>query len=159
MQDWWAEANWGGAACWAELFNMNFLRMNMTSTIAWSLVWSVYPAVDVFEGFDPGSPDGYWGPGLMYAYQPWSNHYEVNPTVWASAHTCQFVEPGWKMLHDASGHLRGGGTFVTMVSPDEGDFSTIFQTAKGTQRCGGCYTPAESATAPQSVEITLTGTA
>jgi hypothetical protein len=29
------EAEFPGAACWAKLFNQNFIRMNMTSTIAW----------------------------------------------------------------------------------------------------------------------------
>jgi hypothetical protein len=55
----------------------------------------VYPDVDIFEGSgDTISGDGYWGPGLMYAWQPWSGHYAVPPTVWASAHTTQFAEPG-----------------------------------------------------------------
>lgn len=53
----------------AKLFNQNFIRMNITATISWSTIWSVYPQVDVFEGSgDPFSGDGFWGPGLMYAY-------------------------------------------------------------------------------------------
>ena len=52
----------------------------------------------------------------------------VPPTVWASAHTTQFVEPGWKMLHDASGDLSGGGSYLTMVSPDGKDFASIIGT-------------------------------
>ena len=64
-EDWWSEAEWGGAACWAKLFNQNFIRANLTSTISWSTIWSVYPVVDVFEGNgDSLSGDGYWGPGL-----------------------------------------------------------------------------------------------
>lgn len=101
-EDLWSEADWPGAACWAKTFNQNFIRMNLTSTVAWSTVWSAYPKVDLFGGIhnattrgDPGiSADGYWGPGLMYAWQPWSGYYVVPPTVWASAHTTQFVEPG-----------------------------------------------------------------
>ena len=54
--------------------------MNITATIAWSLIWSVYP----------GWP--YYGNGLMYAYEPWSNYYTVNGPIWTSAHTCQFIE-------------------------------------------------------------------
>lgn len=34
--------------------------------------------IDVYEGTgDNISGDGYWGPGLMYAWQPWSGHYVV----------------------------------------------------------------------------------
>ena len=73
-------ANWAGAGCWGRLLNQNFIRMNITATIAWSLIWSVYP----------GWP--YYGNGLMYAYEPWSNYYSVNGPIWTSAHTCQFIE-------------------------------------------------------------------
>jgi galactosylceramidase len=55
------------------------------------------------------------------AWQPWSGHYVVPPTVWASAHTTQFVAPGWTMLHGASGELSAGGSYLTMVSPDGKD--------------------------------------
>ena len=27
---------WGGAACWAKLFNQNFIRANLTATISWA---------------------------------------------------------------------------------------------------------------------------
>lgn len=58
-EDWWSEAEWGGAVCWAKLFNQNFIRANLTATISWSTIWSVYPAVDVFEGSgDTLSGDG-----------------------------------------------------------------------------------------------------
>ena len=105
-EDWWSEAEWGGAACWAKLFSahrtphsptarprhdlisrdlivrtdQNFIRANLTSTISWSTIWSVYPVVDGDEGSgDKLSGDGYWGPGLMYAWQPWSGHYVSTP--------------------------------------------------------------------------------
>jgi galactosylceramidase len=35
-EDWWSEAEYPGATCWAKLFNQNFIRMNLTSTISWS---------------------------------------------------------------------------------------------------------------------------
>lgn len=42
-EDYSTVAGWEGAGCWGRLLNDNFVRMNMTSTIAWSLIWSVYP--------------------------------------------------------------------------------------------------------------------
>eukprot|EP00729_Bicosta_minor_P014382 gene14382-25916_t len=144
-EDLWSEADWPGAACWAKTFNQNFIRMNLTSTVAWSTVWSAYPKVDLFGGIhnattrgDPGiSADGYWGPGLMYAWQPWSGYYIVPPTVWASAHTTQFVEPGWKMLHTGSGNLAAGGSYVSYLSPNDDvgttlDFSIVIETGHAT---------------------------
>ena len=114
--------------------------MNITSTISWSTIWSVYPSVDLFEGSgDKISGDGFWGPGLMYAWQPWSGHYVVPPTVWASAHTCQFAQPGWTMLHSGAGALSGGGSFVSMVSPNGTDFVTVLET--GTAACAHCRYP------------------
>ena len=72
--------------------------------------------MDLFGGVnDTVSGDGYWGPGLMYAWQPWSGHFAIPPTVWATAHTTQFVEPGWKLLHSGSGDLTFGGSFVLPV--------------------------------------------
>ena len=38
-EDWWGSADAAGAACWARTLNTNFLRMNASATIAWSLVW------------------------------------------------------------------------------------------------------------------------
>eukprot|EP00912_Choanoflagellata_sp_UC4_P000018 UC4_evm1s13 len=41
-EDYSTVGNWAGAACWGRILNQNFIRMNMTSTISWSLIWSVY---------------------------------------------------------------------------------------------------------------------
>ena len=41
-EDYSTVADWAGAGCWGRLLNQNVVRMNMTSTIAWSLIWSVY---------------------------------------------------------------------------------------------------------------------
>ena len=83
--------------------------------------------LDVFEGSgDTISGDGFWGPGLVYAWQPWSGHYVVPPTVWASAHTTQFAQPGWKMTFNGAGNLAGGGSYVTYVYRDSDDSSTFW---------------------------------
>ena len=57
--------------------NQNWVKLNATSTISWSTIWSVYPTWP------------YFGNGLMYAYTPWSGAYSINPTIWTSAHTTQ----------------------------------------------------------------------
>ena len=53
-EDYSTVGDWSGAACWGRSLNQNFIRMNQTSTIAWSLIWSVY------------SSGSYFGNGLMY---------------------------------------------------------------------------------------------
>ncbi len=118
-EDYSTVGNWAGAACWGRLLNQNYIRMNQTSTIAWSLIWSVYA-----EGFS------YFGNGLMYAMTPWSGHFEAGQpgspnggAIWTGAHTTQFTEPGWRYLTVGSGGagmLDGGGSYVTLVSPSGG---------------------------------------
>jgi hypothetical protein len=41
-EDYSTEGNWEGSGCWGRILNQNVVKMNMTSTIAWSLIWSVY---------------------------------------------------------------------------------------------------------------------
>lgn len=75
----------------------------------------------------------------------------------ASAHTTQFVEPGWKILHGSSGDLVAGGSYLTMVSPGGKDFSMIIET--GHAACHHCgYDPNTTAsTNPQIISVTLEG--
>ena len=51
--------DWDGAECWARLLSENFIFNNMTATIAWALIWSVYPYPQITS---------YWNNGLMNAY-------------------------------------------------------------------------------------------
>eukprot|EP00462_Mataza_sp_D1_P005666 CAMPEP_0175124564 /NCGR_PEP_ID=MMETSP0087-20121206/2849_1 /TAXON_ID=136419 /ORGANISM="Unknown Unknown, Strain D1" /LENGTH=801 /DNA_ID=CAMNT_0016406341 /DNA_START=64 /DNA_END=2466 /DNA_ORIENTATION=- len=134
-EDYSTVGDWAGAGCWGRLLNQNFVRMNMTSTIAWSLIWSV----------NNGEP--YYGNGLMYAYEPWSNWYTVNPPVWTTAHTTQFSEVGWTILDIGvgSGDLPGGGSYVTMVSPNQADFTVVMEKLEGKcLRCAGQHTTSET---------------
>ena len=107
----------------------------MTSTISWSLTWSANSALPFF------------GSGLMTANTPWSAHYSgggaddgsLNGPVYISAHTTQFVEPGWLYLHvpgGGSGFLppaAGNGSYVTLVPPDRGraDFTLVVEKLAG----------------------------
>ncbi|CAE7905436.1 galc, partial [Symbiodinium necroappetens] len=114
-------ADWGGAGCWGRMINQNYVRMNATSSIAWSLIWSVYPNLECF------------GNGLLYAFEPWSGHYEVMAPVWMSAHTTQFTKIGWVYLPagQGAGNLPEGGTYVTIASADLVDFTVVLETLQG----------------------------
>jgi len=126
-------ADWHGAGCWGRTLNQNWVRGNITSTTAWSLIWSVYDSL------------AYFGNGLMYAYWPWSGYYTVNPSIWTSAHTCQFSSPGWVYVPvgSGSGLLEGNGSFVTLRSSDASEFSVVVETLQGDcLRCAGGPTAA-----------------
>ena len=164
-EDWWSRPDARGARCLARLLHANFLQHRAVSTLAWALVWSVYPRVDVFEA--PG-----WGPGLVEAWEPWSGHYRVPPTVWAAAHTTQFTSPGWRvLLGPGAGALPGGGTYVTYVAPATETrhpmpphlrtaapgphFSLVIETGRDL-KCDHCRLPNRSAV-PQTVTFRLEG--
>jgi len=109
--------DWIGAGLLAKTYNLNYIHGRMTKTIIWSLVTSYYDNLPL-----PGS-------GVIKANTPWSGHYEVQPALWATAHTTQFAPPGWKYLDGAGcGVLAGGGSYVTLKSPDSRDYSIIVET-------------------------------
>ena len=107
---------WSGACALAKMLNRNYAEGRMTKTIIWSPVTSYYDNLPL-----PGS-------GLMRANTPWSGHYEVQPAVWAVAHTTQFAQPGWVYLDEACRLLTGGGSVVALKSPDGKAWSAIVET-------------------------------
>ncbi len=107
---------WQAARILAKQYNRNYVQGRMVKTIIWSLITSYYDDLPL-----PNS-------GLMKANQPWSSHYEVQPAVWATAHTTQFVQPGWRYMDSACIMLPGGGSIVALHSLDESDFSVIVET-------------------------------
>jgi hypothetical protein len=110
----------GGAVILARLYNRGYIEQKITSFINWSTIWSVLP----------GLP--YSGDGLMLADQPWSGAYEVGLSIWATAHTSQFAQPGWQYLDGACGYFvpndHKAGSHVVLRSPDQKDFSLIAET-------------------------------
>jgi O-glycosyl hydrolase len=120
-----------GGRILAHLYNQNYLEGSLTATEIWSPVTSYY---DILAA--PNS-------GLMCANTPWSGHYDVQGAMWATAHTTQFAQPGFQYLDSASGSLPGGGTYVSLRSPDKKSWSVILETI--------------SAQHPQSVSFHIDG--
>jgi len=107
--------DWTGAMYLARAYNLNYINLKITLTEVWSLVTSYYDILPI-----PGS-------GMMYANTPWSGNYNVEPAIWATAHTAQFVQPGWQYLDSASG-LLPAGSFVTLKNGS--DYSVIIETTE-----------------------------
>ena len=59
------------------------------------------------------------------------------------AQTTQFTAPGWRYIDSASGYLSTGASYVTLLSPDSGDYAIVVETTQ--------------ATAPQTVRFTTSG--
>lgn len=108
--------DWEGARAIAKIFNRSYIAGKMTKTITWSLITSYFDNLPI-----PGS-------GPMKANSPWSGHYEVQPALWAIAHTTQFVQPGWQYLDNSCVILTQGASYVTLRSPSTNDWSMIVET-------------------------------
>lgn len=139
-----------GAGTWAGQCNRRFLQNNMTSTIAWNILDSFYGGLT----FDNS--------GLMTANSPWSGAFEVLATIWATAHTTQATQPGWRYLSNSSadggsGFLSQGGSYVGYVDPPSKSFSLVIEksTEAGDpivqpETATFCVSPALAALAPQA---------
>jgi len=105
-----------GGRILAHLYNQNYLEGSLTSTEIWSPITSYYDNL--------AAPNS----GLMYANTPWSGHYDVQGTIWATAHTTQFAQPGWQYLDSASGNLSEKGSYVALRSTDQKNWSVVLET-------------------------------
>lgn len=110
-----------GGRILARQYINNYLEDRFTKTEIWSPITSYYDLL--------AAPNS----GLMYANTPWSGHYDVQGTIWATAHTTQFAQPGWQYLDAASGHLPVGGAYVTLRSPNKTDWSVVLNTIDATK--------------------------
>ena len=105
-----------GGKSLAQIYNRNYIEGRMVKTEIWSPITSYYDNLPA-----PNS-------GLMYANTPWSGNYDVQSTIWVTAHTTQFARPGWKYIDSACGYLPGGGTYVTLHSPSSADYTVVLET-------------------------------
>ena len=105
----------------ARAMNRNYLDARVTGNLDWALLSSWYADFPLA------------GTGLLLADQPWSGHYRLGGGIWVDAHTTQFTEPGWRYLDDSSGYLDNGASYVTLRSPDTGDYSTVLETMDATE--------------------------
>ena len=106
-----------GGRILAQVYSRNYLQGAFTNTEIWS------PITSYFENL--AAPHS----GLMYANTPWSGHYDVQGTIWATAHTTQFAQPGWQYMDSASGFLpRNGGSYVSLKAPNSRDWSVVLET-------------------------------
>src|SRR5207244_4124424 len=114
-------ATWAKALSLAKLYNRNYIVGKMTKSEIWSPITSYYDLLAAA------------GSGLMRANSPWSGNYTVSPAIWAAAHTTQFTSPGWKYLEGGgNGLLPGGGSYVTLKSTNNSDYSIVIETADAT---------------------------
>jgi galactosylceramidase len=111
-------ARWQDVPYIAKLNNRCYIEGRMTRITSWSLISSYYDILSL-----PSS-------GPMRANAPWCGAFEIQPAVWATAHTTQFTEPGWKYVDSGCGYLKNrAGSYVTLKSQDgSGDFSIIVET-------------------------------
>ena len=65
---------------------------------------------------------------MIQANTPWSGAYIIEKTLWAVAHTTQFVKPGWKYVKDANFRLPAGGSLITYTDPEHEEITIVIET-------------------------------
>ncbi len=124
----------GGAQAMARGLNRGYLDGKMTAYLNWPVIAAITPNLP------------YPTMGVALAAQPWSGHYSIGKNAWVMAQTSQFTAPGWQYLDGSSGYLggnRNNGSYVSLKSPNNRDYSTVIETVDA----GG----------PQTLNFTATG--
>ncbi|MEU2134456.1 ricin-type beta-trefoil lectin domain protein [Streptomyces sp. NPDC018352] len=112
-----------GASAVARSINRGYIDGKMTAYFNWPVIAALYPNLHF-------STDG-----MSIANQPWSGNYKIGKTTWVTAHTTQFTQPGWHYIDSAGGYLgsnRTNGSYVTMKSTNNSDYSTVIETMDST---------------------------
>jgi galactosylceramidase len=111
------KAGFDGLISTVQAFNLNHIDSGYSKITDWYGIAALY-TMEPYSGEKEATVRANW---------PWSGHYEVNEKLWAYAHYGQFSQVGWTYLNGGSGHLGGGGSYVTLKSPDA-DYSVIIET-------------------------------
>ncbi|GJF31058.1 galactosylceramidase [Kitasatospora sp. NE20-6] len=112
-----------GAPALIRAITRGYIDAKMVSYFNWPLIAAIYPNLP------------YNTVGLATANSPWSGNYTIGASTWATAQVTQFTRPGWKFIDSASGYLGGtesNGTYVTIRSNTNSDYSTILETTTST---------------------------
>jgi O-glycosyl hydrolase len=123
-----------GGAPMARAINRGYLDAKMSSFINWPLIASIYPNLP------------FASTALMVANQPWSASFDIGKQLWATAHTTQVTQPGWRYIDSASGYFggdRNNGSYVSYQAADHSAYSVVAETL--------------DATAARTVTFTVTG--
>ncbi|MFJ6465548.1 ricin-type beta-trefoil lectin domain protein [Streptomyces sp. NPDC091387] len=108
-----------GAPALIRAITRGYTDARMTSYYNWPLIAAITPNLP------------YSTVGLATAGSPWSGHYSIGSSTWATAQVTQFTKPGWRFIDNASGYLGGSetnGSYVTLKSNTGNDYSTILET-------------------------------
>jgi len=108
-----------GIGAMTRSINNAFIEVKATGLIEWPLTGSM-PAYLPEEDR-----------GLVFADEPWSGQYHVNPMTWVIAQTTQFTQSGWRHVRGASGQLNGSssGSYATYESPSHSAWTMVVQTS------------------------------
>jgi O-glycosyl hydrolase len=109
-----------GAKPMARAANRLYIGGKVTGNIVWSLVSAWYANFPIADT------------GLLLAEWPWSGYYRVGKSIWAFAHTAQFVQPGWQYLDQSCRFLPSGATMVALKSPDGKDYTIVMEAMDAT---------------------------
>ena len=121
-----------GANALARGINRGYLDGKMTAYINWPIIAAITPNIP-------------WPTmGVAVAPQPWSGYYSIGKNAWVMAQTTQFTAPGWQYLDASSGYIggnRANGSYVSLKSPNDSDYSTIIETMDATARADASPSP------------------
>lgn len=133
-----------GAKAMARATNRLYIGGKITSHIVWSLISAWYANFPIADT------------GLMLAEWPWSGYYQVGKSIWAFAHTAQFVKPGWQYLDGACRFLPAGASTVALKSPGGDDYTLVIEAMDATKTDTVTFNIANNLLGSKALELWVT---